>query len=157
MKLLSLSAKISLQIQKEKVVSLDKIRKEYRFPATDIHGWKCMECNYGEISQSSVESYLAHSMLPYIIIKSMIENSLEKLVDDCMEVKIEDVETKRQELAVAAEKSNISLKQNPIRPCCRCGGSNTSIFRWRLLDKETPTGEKYKVLEPSKSNIRNKK
>ena len=112
-------------------------------PGVQLHGWRCLNCGYGEVNTYEIEDYLAKIVLPDQLKNARTEQDLITLVDSALAFEFEDLNTERNQIKkmVADSSINIGDREGWMRPCPNCGGSDTAVYRWELSNNKFRASE----------------
>lgn len=104
-----------------------------------FEGMICRKCAYSEISEFSFNSILAKRNLPGLIKKRLPSENFETLLNINEITKEAIIVTESEKLKAAL--ANASIIQKPfytVYPKCpECGGENSCVYRWELLNSGT--------------------
>jgi hypothetical protein len=97
-----------------------------------IQGVICENCNYAEISEGGIESYISKKHIPFLVKKllptdkySMLSN-IENLINE------PDITNDRNKLIYSLKDLNIKLNNNIVwsSPCTKCTKEDKCVYRW---------------------------
>ncbi len=115
---------------------------------SELSGWRCRDCGYGELSPDSIYSFAA-----YYDVRQAIETGIktESFLDSIKAVWNQFNSTEKvNRFRKAVKISEISLSQSTgwMRPCPKCQKEDTCVYRWDF------NGRKF---VPSQDNLAVKK
>lgn len=120
----------------------------YNDRSITLHGQRCLDCGYGQISKTQALYFSAKKELSKQILISVKNHSL---FSDIQE-KWNNFDASKEilELSPEIEKSGlcISNDSHPLKSCPKCESKNTRVYRWEF------NGKKY---VPSSDNVPLKK
>ena len=116
---------------------------------TRIQGWRCLECGHGEVRPEGIDATIARDVVPGMVCRACVEGTLEAVVDRVLAIEIPDLDPARRRMRAALEAGGLGIPEGRgwMRPCPGCGGEDTAVYRWRLVQGETPR------FVPSRDNL----
>lgn len=98
-----------------------------------LSGWRCLHCGYAQVSHRNIEAFIADDILPAMIFHACETLTLDQLVDRVLAGELADIEERREHMAEALRRSNISLSdcEGWMRPCPSCGSDDTKVYYWK--------------------------
>jgi hypothetical protein len=110
----------------------DEMIRQLAMTTSQLHGWRCLKCGYGETDAYEVEDYLAKSFLPKYLKNAKMEMGLKALVDAAFAIDFEGISETRDRLRQMILSSDIKIidREDWIRTCPNCGSNNMAVYRW---------------------------
>jgi hypothetical protein len=98
-----------------------------------LSGWRCLNCGYAQVSRRHLDAFIADDILPGMVFHACETCTLNQLVDQVLAGDLADITDRREQVAEALRRSNISLSDSDewMRPCPSCGSYNTAVYRWK--------------------------
>jgi hypothetical protein len=98
-----------------------------------LSGWRCLHCGHAQVSRRNLDAFIADDILPGIVFHACETFTLNQLVDHVLAGDLADITDRREQMAEALRRSNISLSDSEewMRPCPSCGSDNTAVYRWK--------------------------
>jgi hypothetical protein len=84
-----------------------------------LSGWRCLHCGYAQVSHRNIEAFIADDILPAMIFHACETLTLDQLVDRVLAGELADIAERREQMAEALRRSNISL--SGCRATALCG------------------------------------
>jgi len=114
-----------------------------------LSGSRCLQCGYAQVSHRNLDTFIADDILPDLVFHACETRTLNKLVDQVLVVDLADITERREEIAEALRRSNISLSDSDewMRPCPNCGSDDTAAYRWKRSAKRVAQ------FEPTEDNL----
>ena len=102
-------------------------------PAT-LSGLRCLECGYGELTESDIDAYFAGPFVDGQLRPISDIADMRRAIEALLRTDDPHIINLRHELAHAAGNSSIHLveKRDWRRPCPQCGNDDTAVYRWQV-------------------------
>jgi len=129
---------------------IENAASQLSLATSQLHGWRCLKCGYGETKPGDIEDYLARVLLPKYLSSAKTGAELKTIVDTAFTIKFDGINGLREQLEQMILESKIKIvdRDGWMRPCPKCGKGDTAVYRWEV-DRN--------VFRPSKDNIPLKK
>lgn len=116
----------------------EEIQKALWNKGSIIQGWRCLACGYSELSIKDIENYVSYYWIRSYIVKAVIDGRLKEFVEQILSHNTPGVEKERTKIKEIAGNSNINVtdREGWLRPCPRCGGNDTAVYRWKKSQKK---------------------
>jgi predicted nucleic-acid-binding Zn-ribbon protein len=100
---------------------------------TRLQGWKCRACGYAEVTPEALETFVARHDLRPVILDAFKREALPDLARTLLSSE-PAAAPQRETIAQALEASGIEIRPREgwMRPCPKCGSSETEVSYWRL-------------------------
>jgi hypothetical protein len=108
-----------------------------------IQGWRCLECGYGEVSNSDINYYIAQTIVPTQLLEACVSNQLIPAIKDLLSINIKGLEGVISNVNHAIKKAGVSVnnREGWMRPCPSCNSEDTVVYRWYYSDGGFVAGE----------------
>lgn len=125
---------------------IESAARQLSIVMSQLHGWRCLKCGYGETSFYDIENYLAMIFLPKYLSAANTEREFKALVDAAFALEFAGVAEARAQLRQMILNSGIQIveREGWMRPCPKCGSDDTAVYRWELSND---------ILNASKDNL----
>lgn len=109
--------------------------RRYANEPRELTGSRCLRCGYSEASNRDIDDLIAEDVIPVMVFRSCEKMTLDKVVDDVLNLDIPGLAETHQELAAAVTASEIVLndREDWMRPCPHCGSEDTATYRWNVV------------------------
>lgn len=113
---------------------MDNATNQLSITTSQLHGWRCLKCGYGETKSYDIENYLAKVLLPQYLNNAKTEKELKALVDSAFTIEFEGIGETRNQTRQMILNSDIKIvdREGWMRPCPKCGSDNTAVYRWEF-------------------------
>lgn len=104
----------------------------------ELSGWRCLACGYGVVSRRDIEYFIAHRIIRQRILTEAGQTRLREFVQSVIRTRQTDPVFTSERVAAWADASGLHIRDSNdwLRPCPKCGGNDTAVYRWLLVDKE---------------------
>lgn len=138
-----------------KNISIKEIERSMGNMCPSLQGWRCLTCEYSEVTVSDIESYIAYHWVRKNILKALESNELILFVNNIISLNIPGIDKERRVLKDIIIKSNIQVtnREGWLQPCPKCKQENTAVYRWNREKKLIGTDE----FVPSNDNLKLKR
>ena len=118
----------------DKAPSLFTVEKANICKSTKIHGRRCLQCGYAELTKNNNDNFIA----PVIVEKRLKvisdEHEIYKIINKLLCANDSEIDILRQRLTYAEEKSGIHYRESEwMRICPNCGSNDIAVYRWELV------------------------
>ena len=92
-----------------------------------------LSLGYAQASHRNLEAFIADDILPGMVFHGCERLTLDQLVDRVLAGDLADITDRREQMAAAVRRSNISLSDcvGWMRPCPNCGSNDTRVYYWK--------------------------
>lgn len=154
----------ALKLAEGKTLSLDDI-KENSWNMMHIAGNCCIDCGYALMPRSSIDYYIAPSIVEKEILYALKQNSLKKSIDTIMALDLPVIKSEREKTIKLLAESKINYIEETtrlpnyipswiMRPCKKCGSNNTAVYRWKKKNgKFVPTKDNLRLSKIARKNL----
>jgi len=104
------------------------------FQLATLSGLRCLQCGYGELSESDIDAYFAGPFVDRRLRPISDIAEMRRAIEALLCARDAHIITLRRELTRAASNSGVHLveKQKWRRPCPHCGSDDTAVYRWAV-------------------------
>lgn len=108
-----------------------------------IQGWRCLECGYGEISESDIHYYLARTIVPIKLLQACTSNILIPTIKNLLNGTIDKSSPLFLGVKQSITQADIKIinRDGWMRPCPSCNSDDTVVYRWHHSKDGLVAGE----------------
>jgi hypothetical protein len=104
-----------------------------------ISGWRCRNCGDARMTDRNINLFIANYFIPKFFVKYVREDRLKEVVDIPKLIDSEEVKYKKTQIESLIQQANIilSLDENWLWTCPKCGSSEVCAYRWKVSEDGT--------------------